>query len=189
MIGMAAVAMSYDDFRRQRIEENNRVLESLGLLDFSKSLQLVKKKRKLTCRKSPVDPLDVRRSSRLAGRPTVSYKDQELTPLMRLRDTREKQTLAQHMAAMDQTEEVFKNIKNHVCVKLDLASGENNGNYESRRVRGRPRSIFEPDHLCGVEKTCPDCGSTKNEFQYFSNNSVLQPRYNCLTCTKKFTYY
>ena len=164
---MAAVAISYDEVRRQRIEENNRVLESLGLLDLSKSLQPVKKKRQWTSRKCPVDPTQVRRSSRLAGRVAVNYNNQELMPLMRLRDSRERQTLVGHMATMNQT----------------------NTNNESRGVRGRPRSIFEPDHLCGVEKICPNCGSTKNEFQYFNNNSVLQPRYKCLDCTKKFTYY
>ena len=89
------------------------------------------------------------------------------------------------MAAVDQAKEVSKNIKNCVYVKQDLANEEDNGNYESRRVQDRPRSIFEPDHLCQLEKICQDCCSTKNKFQYFNNNSVLQPQYKILELYQK----
>ena len=57
---------------------------------------------------------------------------------------------------------------------------------------GRPRGIFEPDHLRRVEKKCPNCPSLKTEFQYFNNQKTAgqtQPRYKCMDCGKKFTYY
>ena len=184
--------VSYEDVRRRRIEENNQVMESLGLLDLSKSLQPMKKKKKLTTQKNPIDPIEVWRSLRLAGMPVMSYKDHELTPLMKLQVAQDKKIPAQHMTAVNQGEKVYKNIKNPTYMRLmsyqDIARSslyhmDPLTGFGLKKVQGRPRHIFEPSHLCEVEKICPHCDSTKNEFQYFNNNSVLQPRYKCLTCT------
>ena len=60
---------------------------------------------------------------------------------------------------------------------------------KSKKVKGRPRYIHEPEQLCGVKKTCLKCSSAENQFQYFNNNSISQPRYKCLHCSKLFTYY
>jgi hypothetical protein len=57
---------------------------------------------------------------------------------------------------------------------------------------GRPRNIFEPNHLSKIEKKCPHCNSVDTRFQYFNNlksAGQTQPRYKCLGCTKTFTYY
>lgn len=136
---MAIVAMnpvvSYEDVRKQRMEENNRKMEALGLVGLSAS---VKKnapvKRPLHSRRIPVEgefALEARRSSRLGGKAAVSYSDQvDLMWGMRMRvGTRERQPLprrylsdAARMAAVDLAEEVYKDVKNPAFVKPMLHS-------------------------------------------------------------------
>lgn len=139
---MAMVAsspvVSYEEARKQRVEENNRKMQALGLFDLSKSLKPVKSKelvrRPSNGRKIVTQgefALEARRSSRVAGKPAVSYRDQlDLLPGMRFRTaSRERQPLARRylsdtarMVAIDAAEEVFKEIKNPAFVKPMLHS-------------------------------------------------------------------
>lgn len=47
--------------------------------------------------------------------------------------------------------------------------------------------IVEPAHLVGVVKQCLHCTSTQNQFRYFNNGRVNQPRYLCHGCGRHFT--
>lgn len=127
--------MSYEDARRQRMEENKRRMEELGLMDLSKSLKgaSTPPKRPWKKKMQSLDEfgMEARRSSRVAGKPTVSYRDQlDLLPGMRARcGTRERQGLARRymsdksrMAAIDRAEEVYKDITNPAFVKPMLHS-------------------------------------------------------------------
>lgn len=135
---MAMVAssplVSYEEARKQRMEENKLKMEALGLFDLSKSLKPAKKefvRRPPNSRKVGEFASEARRSSRVAGKPAISYRDQlDLLPGMRFRSaSRDRQPLARRylsdvarMAAIDAAEEVFKTIKNPAFVKPMLHS-------------------------------------------------------------------
>ena len=136
-VAMAMVA-SYEDVRKQRMEENNRKMEALGLLGLAQSLKPEKKngpvKRPANTRRVAVEgefAMEARRSSRLGGKPAVSYSDQmEWMPGMRMRvGGRERQPLARRylsdaarMAAIDAAEEVYKGLVKPAFVKPMLHS-------------------------------------------------------------------
>ena len=159
-VAMAIVASSpvgsYEDVRKQRMAENNKKMEALGLLSLSKSLLPEKKntpvKRLQNSRKIPTEgeyAMEARRSTRLGGKPAVSYRDQlDLLPGMRQRVVRDRQPLARRylsdaarMAAIDEAEEVFKDIKNPGFVKPMMHSHIASGFW-----LGLP-SIFSKDYL------------------------------------------
>lgn len=142
---MAMVAcnpvVSYEDVRKQRMEENKQKMEALGLLGLSQSLKPVKKnaatvKRPANTRRIPAEgefAREARRSSRLGGKPAVSYRDQlDLMPGMRMRlwvGSRDRQPLARRylsdaarMEAVDAAEEVYKGIVRPAFVKPMLHS-------------------------------------------------------------------
>lgn len=139
---MAMVAstplVSYEEARRQRVEENNRKMQALGLFDLSQSLKPVKNKslvkRPPNARRIVAQgefAQEARRSSRVAGKPAVTYRDQlDMLPGMRMRSaSRDRQPLARRylsdvarMAAIDAAEEVYKGIKNPAFVKPMLHS-------------------------------------------------------------------
>ena len=127
--------MSYEEARRQRVEENKRRMEELGLMNLSKSLKVASTPpRKPMKRRMPsLEELgmEARRSSRVAGKPTVSYRDQlDVLPGLRARcGTRERQGLARRymsdksrMAAIARAEEVYKDITNPAFLKPMLHS-------------------------------------------------------------------
>ena len=127
--------MSYEEARRQRMEENKKRMEELGLMNLSKSLKVASTPpRKPVKRRMPsLEELgmEARRSSRVAGKPTVSYRDQlDVLPGMRARcGTRERQGLARRymsdksrMAAIARAEEVYKDITNPAFLKPMLHS-------------------------------------------------------------------
>lgn len=129
--------LSYEETRKQRVEENKRRMEELGLMDLSKDLKNLKQKNPA---KKPVKRkmhsqddagLESRRSSRVAAKPAVSYRDQlDLLPGMRARiGNRERQGLPRRylsdharLAAVEAAEEVFKDIKNPAFIKPMLHS-------------------------------------------------------------------
>lgn len=135
---MAAVGdspSSYEEARKQRLEENKKRMEELGLMKLSNSLkQTTTSPRKPLKRRLPSLEelgLEARRSSRVAGKPVVSYRDQvEHIPGMRARcGTRERHGLARRyfsekarMAAIDAAEEVFKDLQHPAFVKPMLHS-------------------------------------------------------------------
>lgn len=138
MVASNPVVTSYEEARKQRVEENNRKMEALGLFDLSKSLKPAKNKeaarRPPNARRIVVEgeyASEARRSSRVAGKPAVSYRDQlDLLPGMRVRSaSRDRQPLARRylsdtarMAAIDAAEEVYKGITNPAFVKAMLHS-------------------------------------------------------------------
>lgn len=132
----SSLGLSYEDARKQRVEENNRRMAELGLFDLSKSLKEVKNvasaRKPLAKRKVSSQELttEARRSGRNAGK-MVSYREQlDMMPGMRMRcGTRDRQSLARRylsdaarMAAVDAAEEVYKDIKNPAFVKPMLHS-------------------------------------------------------------------
>lgn len=138
---MAMVAsnapLSYEEARKQRVEENNKKMQALGLFDLSKNLVPVKKtltKRPQNGRKMSLQgefASEARRSSRVAAKPPVVYRDQlDLMPGMRVRSySRDRQPLPRRylsdtsrMAAIDAAEEVYKGITNPAFVKPMLHS-------------------------------------------------------------------
>ncbi|MCO5599512.1 hypothetical protein L7F22_053618 [Adiantum nelumboides] len=69
---------SYEDARLQRLQDNKRRLEELGLTGMSKSLTAIFKKTKTFLPRSPLkhrDLLESRRSSRIAQQPAPVYRD------------------------------------------------------------------------------------------------------------------
>lgn len=84
----APKATSYEDARQQRLEDNKRRLEELGLAGMSRSITAIFKKTKTFSARSPLggkksckkpiipsDLLESRRSSRITQRPALLYKD------------------------------------------------------------------------------------------------------------------
>ena len=126
--------LSYEDTRKQRMEENKRRMEELGLMDLSKELKASKQKKPLKRKMHSLEeggPESRRSSSRVASKPAVSYKDQlDMLPGMRARcGTRERQGLGRRYVsdiarreAFEAAEEAFKDMKNPGFVKAMLHS-------------------------------------------------------------------
>ncbi|XP_024358852.1 B3 domain-containing protein Os06g0194400 [Physcomitrium patens] len=132
-----APALSYEEERKQRVMENKRIMQELGLVDLSNELKKLKKdsakkpvKRKMLVQ--DVAGLESRRSSRVAAKPAVSYRDQlDLLPGFRARSGTggERQGLPRRylsdtvrLATIEMAEEAFKAIKNPGFVKAMLHS-------------------------------------------------------------------
>lgn len=126
---------SYEETRKQRVEENKKRMEALGIMDLSKELKGRKQKyvgKKPMKRKvEDVEGAESRRSSRVASKPAVSYKDQlDILPGMRARcGNRERQGLGRRyvsdearMAAFAAAQAAFEDIKNPGFVKAMLHS-------------------------------------------------------------------
>ncbi|CAK7329861.1 unnamed protein product [Dovyalis caffra] len=85
---MAKSKQTYEEIRQKRMEENKKRMEELNLTKLSQSL-LSKpspmKKGKPRISRPAVASTPVRRSTRVADRPTVSYKEVPMEPLERPR--------------------------------------------------------------------------------------------------------
>eukprot|EP00250_Pteridium_aquilinum_P012772 c20932_g1_i1 orf=114-887(+) len=78
---------SYEDARLQRLEDNKRRLEELGLAGISRSISTIFRKTKLFTARSPTKPrnkvqipselLESRRSSRIAQKPAPVYREMD----------------------------------------------------------------------------------------------------------------
>ncbi|XP_024360739.1 B3 domain-containing protein Os03g0184500 isoform X2 [Physcomitrium patens] len=122
--GDEMAAMSYEEARKQRMDENKRRMEELGLVDLSKNLKQLKPKipaKKPEKRK--IDSQEARRSSRVASKPVVSYKEQ-LDRVRGIRETRVKKsssrrklTESARMATIEAANEVIKGIEYPAFVK------------------------------------------------------------------------
>ncbi|KAG0608807.1 hypothetical protein M758_8G134300 [Ceratodon purpureus] len=131
---MAVERSDYEESRKQRVEENKRRMQELGIMELSKDLKGSKQKnvvRKPLKRKIDDAGGESRRSSRVAAKPAVTYKDQlDLLPGMRARcGTRERVGLGRRYvsdlsrrAAYEAAEEAFKDIRNPGFVKAMLHS-------------------------------------------------------------------
>jgi hypothetical protein len=134
VVERSGAGLSYEETRKQRVEENKKRMQELGIMELSSDLKGSGRKnvaKKPLKRKVEDAAAESRRSSRVAGKPAVSYKDQlDLLPGMRARcGTRERQGLGRRyvsdlarMAAYEAAEEAFKNIKNPGFVKAMLHS-------------------------------------------------------------------
>ncbi|CAM8922626.1 unnamed protein product [Rhodiola kirilowii] len=80
---------SYEECRRQRLEENRKRMEELNLLKLSKSLAAAASPKpspaKPKSARKAVDLSAVRRSTRVADKPMPNYKEGVIEPLERLR--------------------------------------------------------------------------------------------------------
>lgn len=131
--------MTYEEIRQHRVEANKRKLGELGLPELAKSLYgkgetSVKRSVK---RKSPLEEeenLAVRRSSRVAAKPAVTYSEAtvqrgERGEKLETRHGLQKQYLKDkhRMAAIDAAEEVLKDIQNSAFIKPLLTSHTTGG--------------------------------------------------------------
>jgi hypothetical protein len=128
--------VGYEEIRRKRIEENMKRMKELGLVELSRSLAPVKSctptktvRRKMAS--SQDLGMEARRSSRVANKPPVDYRDQTDVPGLRARcGTRsDRQGLPRkymsdkaRMAAIDAADEVNKGLVNPAFVKPMLHS-------------------------------------------------------------------
>ncbi|CAI0447149.1 unnamed protein product [Linum tenue] len=90
MVGSKKELTSYEEIRRQRVEENKKRMEALNLLKLAKHLR---PQSNPSAKPSPAKPrprrpavlAPARRSARIADNPTVSYKERPVEPLMEAR--------------------------------------------------------------------------------------------------------
>lgn len=121
--------MSYEEARKERLEENKRRMEELGLVSLAKELKKPKVPRKTTA-KPKVELHEARRSSRVAAKPVVIYKEKSrrvpggAKSTEDARERRQRQSLrrrylteAARKAAIESAEAVIKNMKNPAFVK------------------------------------------------------------------------
>ncbi len=128
--------VGYEEIRRKRIEENMKRMKELGLVELSRSLAPVKSCTPTkTVRRKMASSQDLgteaRRSSRVANKPPVDYRDQTDVSGLRARcGTRsDRQGLPRkymsdkaRMAAIDAADEVNKGLVNPAFVKPMLHS-------------------------------------------------------------------
>ncbi|XP_044488874.1 B3 domain-containing protein At3g19184 isoform X3 [Mangifera indica] len=82
---MVESKLTYEECRRQRLEENKKKLEELNLTKLAQALKTPTPKKSPVKRrviKSPKSLEPVRRSSRCADKPTPNYKEDPLEPLL-----------------------------------------------------------------------------------------------------------
>jgi len=125
-------ALSYEELRKQRLEENKKMMGELGLLELSKNIKGQTSPKKTVKRKMPsLEELgsEARRSSRVAAKPAVSYNDGpvykgEKVEKVETRYGLQRQYLSdrRRMAAIDAAEEVFKGLRNPAFIKPLLHS-------------------------------------------------------------------
>ncbi|CAN0846566.1 B3 domain-containing protein At3g19184 [Linum grandiflorum] len=77
--------ISYDEIRRQRLEENRKRMEDLNLLQLARHLRPQPKSSPAKPRAPKAVLGPARRSSRIADKPNVSYKEGMVEPLQGLR--------------------------------------------------------------------------------------------------------
>ncbi|XP_048336845.2 B3 domain-containing protein At3g19184 isoform X2 [Ziziphus jujuba] len=106
---MVESKLTYEECRRQRLEENKKRMEELNLSKLAQSLKTsspksspVKRIKPKPC--LPVEPSSVplRRSSRVADKPPSSYKEVPLEPLGRLRRSYQRRDLLNRQYASDE---------------------------------------------------------------------------------------
>lgn len=124
--------MSYEEKRKQRMEENKKMMGELGLFDLSKNIKGETSPKKAVKRKMPsLEELgsEARRSSRVAAKPAVSYNEVpvykgEKGEKVETRYGLGKQYLSdkRRMAAVDAAEVVFKGLRNPAFIKPLLHS-------------------------------------------------------------------
>ena len=131
--------LSYEEIRKQRVEENKKRMGELGLHELSKSLQGSKGEtsaKKGVKRKMPSeeDQGVARRSSRVAAKPAVTYNEApvykgEKGEKLETRHGLPKQYLKEkpRMAAIDAAEEVLKDLRNPAFIKPLLHSHTTGG--------------------------------------------------------------
>ncbi|XP_022972534.1 B3 domain-containing protein At3g19184-like isoform X1 [Cucurbita maxima] len=99
--------LTYEECRRQRLEENKKRMEELNLNKLADALKSSSPKSSPTKQlKRPRQPLDisslsVRRSSRFADKPPPSYKEEPIEPLACLRRTYQRRDLLNRVYASD----------------------------------------------------------------------------------------
>ncbi|KAE8723756.1 B3 domain-containing protein [Hibiscus syriacus] len=84
---MAEAELSYEEMRRQRLEENKKRMEELNLKNLSQALKIKSPKSSPGKPRKPrkrAELTSVRRSSRVADNPKPNYKDVPIEPLERL---------------------------------------------------------------------------------------------------------
>ena len=114
---------SYEKSRNQRLEENKRRMEELGLVNLAEGLKKPKVPRKKP-EKRKIELHEARRSSRVAAKPVVVYREQlQRVPVPGTRERRERQGLRRRYltetareAAVEAAEEVLKDIENPAFV-------------------------------------------------------------------------
>ncbi|XP_024395307.1 B3 domain-containing protein At3g19184 [Physcomitrium patens] len=132
--------LTYEEKRKQRVEENEKKMGELGLLKLAKSVSegnggaLLKKSTKRKMMSSLEElRLEARRSSRVAAKPAVTYNDAPVLSGLREKvETRHglpKQYLSDkpRMAAIDAAEAVFKDLRNPAFIKSLLHSHTSGG--------------------------------------------------------------
>lgn len=126
----AMAAMSYEEARKERLEENKRRMEELGLVSLAKELKKPKIPKKPAVAKPKMELQEARRSSRVAAKPVVIYREQSrkvpggAKSTLEGRERRERLALrrrylteAARKAAIDSAEELLKSIENPAFVK------------------------------------------------------------------------
>lgn len=108
---------AYEESRNQRLEQNKRRMEELGLMELSESLKKPKVVRKKP-EKRKTEVREARRSSRVAAKPVVIYREQ-LQKVPGARERRDRQGLrrrylteAAREAAVEAAEKLLKNMDN-----------------------------------------------------------------------------
>lgn len=123
--------ISYEDMRKQRVEENKKMMGELGLFELSKKVKGETSPKKAVKRKLPSLEelgLEARRSSRVASKPAVSYNEAPTyagpKEKVETRYGLQKQYLSdkRRMAAIDKAEEIFKGLRNPAFIKPLLHS-------------------------------------------------------------------
>ncbi|XP_068642300.1 B3 domain-containing protein At3g19184 isoform X2 [Aristolochia californica] len=117
---------SYEELRRQRLEENLKRLEELNLPKLAQKLKdaspkpsPAKPKKPRIFRKEELEYVDVRRSPRVAGKPTPDYKDVSAdekgrTPIRSYK----RRDLAGRVYASDEARSFATNSANEIHSKL-----------------------------------------------------------------------
>jgi hypothetical protein len=116
---------AYEESRKQRLEENKKRMEELGLMNLAQDLKKPKVRKKPEKRK--IELHEARRSSRVAAKPVVVYREQLPRSGPRVRS--EKQGLRRRylteparQLAVEAAEELHKDIENPAFVKPMLHS-------------------------------------------------------------------
>ncbi|KAL5788360.1 hypothetical protein ACOSP7_005309 [Xanthoceras sorbifolium] len=102
---MVESKLTYEECRRQRLEENKKRMEELNLAKLSHSLKPTHNHKPFPIKKrgrnAQVEAEQVRRSSRVANKPPPNYKDDALEPLLTRRRSYQPRNLLNRVYASD----------------------------------------------------------------------------------------
>lgn len=129
-------AMSYEEMRKQRLEENKKMMGELGLFELAGAIKGATKKAPVKRKMPTLEDIgmEARRSSRVASKPAVSYNDTPVYKGDRAEKVETRHGLPRQymsdkrrMAAIDAAEERLKTLRNPAFIKPLLGSHTTGG--------------------------------------------------------------